>query len=239
MYLRPDAAIHVTGVSYALHEAFGTPQIAWRAYERARRSNVVQKLPYIPPGAPPFPSLLRRRRLPTIQEPNNQGPMTPPRTNTRTAGASTRAPVPAASPPRTPDTHTAGASMCAPVTAASPRTPRSSNRTMSHVLPTQSRASPVASARARTPAPVTPQSSTRSGSSRRRQDATDANLRIAVEPATPSSSTTISSPSSIGSWDYPDNRSIEERPFWEANSQAFAVFQGTEHGICSTWSVIR
>lgn len=65
---RPEAEEMVVGISYCSHKSYGTPGESWQQYERQRLRGFVQKLPYIPPGAPKFPP------LPGIPPPASQTP---------------------------------------------------------------------------------------------------------------------------------------------------------------------
>lgn len=192
--------------------------IAWSAYERGRLSNIVQRLPYIPPGAPPYPSVPRPRHQASAAAPRTQGPATPSRVNTRPAGQ-------------------------VPVTAATPtRTHRSSDRTLGSAAHSRISVLPIADSHGRAPATssrspatsatVTPQRSTRSQRSRY---PSPVSTRMSAEPTSPHASTSISSPSSLEFSLSDDENAIEACPFWETASQAFVVFQGNDHGIFATW----
>ena len=58
---RPAAQAQVDGISFASHQAFGNPHVAWEAYEERRLQNRVHRLPFVPTPITPLPRVRSSR----------------------------------------------------------------------------------------------------------------------------------------------------------------------------------
>lgn len=233
--LRPTAQEYTSGISHASHNSFGTPQEAWQNYEYQRRRNFVQRLPYLPPGAPPLPQL---PAIPGVEEApapttpaRNPAPATPARNTARATPACTRERTSHrhTQEPTTRDTTNPQRTFeyTTPSRAREPTPSRGSSHTPSHAPGhTTSRSQHVRSV-------VVSERNPTYSPTHRRPYPTPLSIPEQPTAGTSNLSASISSPSSLS-----PTSDYEGIPPWETDSRAFVVFSGIPPGVYTTWLVM-
>jgi hypothetical protein len=237
---RPAAKSQVDNISFATHQKFKHPLIAWEAYESARLSNLVHKLPYHPP-------LVQAAGPPNIP-PNPPSQPSNPSTRTRRQRQEPEVWVPVEdqdqpglrSAPKNP-----APAMWAGTWPSRPPTTLSLNLQSS---PDSSRQQ-LQSTPQHTRIQADP-SSTSSTARQNRAPTSTAHLRVAHTTSTasssflrsskgPPSSQSVSRSVSLARQTVPSQWIADVDDPWHGLAKSFVVFQGTVPGICTRWYGVR